>query len=199
VEPVVAAHVNADSDQLLDRYELPPGYARFTVGIGQVDATAGTAGLGPVYLLVAAYAARGRTKEAAGVVQKLISDHDGNIAPFPLIILCELYQKLGDWDEIIHLVAHFEITNTDDAGLVLRTYQAMAMANQSLDDAALEVLKDCLRSTKRNPGLLHAARYTRAQIYLKTGKKALAKRDFSRIYADDPDYLDTQAQLDRLA
>lgn len=188
LEPVVSTHVDPHEDQLLHRYELPDGYAGFDVQIGQLEATAGTHGEGPVYLLAAAYAKAGRLKEAAGVMQKLVAEHDPNdpIEPLPLIILCEIYQQLGDWDEIIHLVAHFNITNVDDGTLVLRSYQAMAMANNKLTDAALEVFKDCLRSTKRNPALLHTARYARAQLYKNTGRKALAKRELSRIYAEDP-------------
>jgi len=116
-----------------------------------------------------------------------------------VIVLCEIYQQLGDWDEIIHLVAHFNITNVDDRTLVLRSYQAIAMANSNLTDAALEVFKDCLRSTKRSPGLLHTARYARAQLYKSTGKKALAKRDLSRIYAEDPKtYAEIAAEIKEL-
>ena len=194
LEPVVSTHLDPHEEQLLHRYELPDGYGRFDVRIGQLQAAAGTIGEAPVYLLAAAYAQAGRLKEAAGVMQKLVAGHDPNdpIEPFPLIILCEIYQQLGDWDEIIHLVAHFHITNVDDGTLVLRSYQASAMANSNLTDAALEVFKDCLRSTKRNPGLLHTARYARAQLYKNTGKKALAKRDLSRIYAEDPE---TYAEL----
>ncbi len=200
LEPVVSTLIDSHEDQLLHRYELPPGYEAFDVEIGQLSASAGAFGQGPVYLLVAAYAALGRLKEAAGIMQKLVADHDADIAiaPFPLIILCEIYQQLGDWDETIHVVAHFNISNVDDGTLVLRSYQAAAMANSGLTDAALEVLKDCLRSAKRNPGLLHAARYARAQLYKNTGKKAYAKRDLSRIYAEDPDYLDVEAQLREL-
>jgi len=194
LEAVVSTHIDPHEDQLIHRYELPGEYARFDVQIGQLEAAGGTTGEGPVYLLAAAYAKASRLKEAAGVMQKLVAEHDPSdpIEPFPLIMLCEIYQQLGDWDEIIHLVAHFNITNIDDGTLVLRSYQAIAMANSDLTDAALEVFKDCLKSTKRNPGLLYTARYARAQLYKRMGKKALAKRDLSRIYAGDPE---TYAEL----
>jgi len=200
LEQVVSTHLDSHEDQLLNRYELPEGFGHFDVDIGQLQATGGAFGLGPVYLLVAAYAQAGRLKEAAGVMQKLVGDQNPTelVAPFPLIILCELYQRLGDWDEIIHLVGHFNITNVDDATLVLRSYQAMAMANSHLEEAALEVLKDCLRSKKRNPGLLQTALYTRAQIYKNAGKRALAKRDLSRIYAQNPNDTTIEAELREL-
>ncbi len=201
LEPVVSTHIDPHEDQLLHRYELPDGYARFDVQIGQLEATAGTTGEAPVYLLAAAYTKADRLKEAAGVMQKLVGEHDPQdpIEPFPLIILCEIYQQLCDRDEIIHLVGHFNITNVDDGTLVLRSYQAIAMANRNLTDAALEVFKDCLRSTKRNPGLLHTARYARAQLYKSTGKKVLARRDLSRIYAEDPEtYAELAAEIREL-
>jgi tetratricopeptide (TPR) repeat protein len=200
LDPVISTHGQVDHDPLLTRYELPDGYLRFDVPIGQHQAPGGTAGLGPVYLLVSAYASSGKTQQAAGVMQKLIADEPlDSVPPFVLIMLCALYQALGDWDEIIHLVGHFNITNVDDPTLVLRSYQAAAMANNDLNDAALEVLKDCLRSSKRDPGLLHAARYARAQIYLNTNKKALAKRDLSRIYSEDPNYHNIEQLLHELA
>lgn len=65
-----------------------------------------------------------------------------------------------------------------------------------MPDAALEAYKDALRSKKRSPGLLNRARYQRAKLYLDTGKKALAKRDLTRLYADDPNFEDV-AQLVR--
>lgn len=201
LEPVVSTHIDPHEDHLLHRYELPTGYGRFDVEIGQLQATAGTTGAEPVYLLAAAYATAGRLKEAAGVMQKLVAEHDPQqpVEPFPLIVLCEIYQQLGDWDEIIHLVAHFNVTNVDDGTLVLRSYQAVAMANSDLTDAALEVFKDCLRSTKRSPGMLHTARYARAQLYKSTGRKALAKRDLSRIYAEDPKtYAELAAEIKEL-
>lgn len=164
--------------------------------IQQLEATGGAHGLGPVFLLVSAYNQLGQTEQAAGVMQKLVADDESqNIMPFVLMVLCELYQAMDDWDEIIHPVGHFQITNIDDGTLILRTYQALAMANSGLDDAALETLKDCLRSTKRDPGLLRNARYSRAQIYLKTGKKAFAKRDLSRVFSEEPTYRDVEKLL----
>jgi tetratricopeptide (TPR) repeat protein len=172
------------------------GYDRFDVPIQQLEATGGAYGLGPVFLLVAAYDRLGQTKRAIGVLQKLVADLEtAHVPPFVLIVLCELYPALDDWDEIIHVVGHFQITNIDDATLILRTYQALAMANSGLDEAALQTFKDCLRSSGRDPGLLRTARYNRAQVYLKTGKKALARRDLSRVFSEDPTYRDTDQLL----
>jgi hypothetical protein len=176
LEPVISTHINPDEDQLLHRYELPAGDAQFDVDIGQLQAP-GAFGENPVYLLAAAYTQAGRVKEAIGVMQEIVTGKGPKPSePFPLIILCELYQQLGDWDEIIHLVAHFNVANIDDGTMVLRSYQALAMANSGLTDAALQVFEDCLKSSKRNQSLLHTIRHARAQLCANTGKKALANR-----------------------
>lgn len=49
LEAIVSAHVHPEEDQLLHRYEIPPGYKQFDVQIGQIGAGEGTDGLGPVY------------------------------------------------------------------------------------------------------------------------------------------------------
>ena len=74
LEPVVSTYSEVNHDPLLERYELPSGYRQFDVPIGQHQAPGGAVGLGPVYLLVSAYAALGQTKQAVGVMQKLIAD-----------------------------------------------------------------------------------------------------------------------------
>lgn len=87
------------------------------------------------------------------------------------------------------------VSNDDDVTLMLRLCQAEAMEAQDLPDAALEAYRDALKSKKRDPELLKDARYGRAQLYLRTGKRGMAKRDLGRLYADDPDYRDVQALL----
>jgi Tfp pilus assembly protein PilF len=62
-------------------------------------------------------------------------------------------------------------------------------------DAALEACRDCLRSKKRDPTLLKAARYGRGRLYLQTGKKAQGKKDLGAVYADDPKYEDVAGLL----
>jgi hypothetical protein len=127
LERVVGAQGGLDGDPLIERYELPAGYREFDVPIRGLDVPGGTVGLGPVFLLVSAYDALGRTKEAVGVMQKLVSHEELHaVPPFVLIILCELYQALEDWDEIMYLVGHAETAGTDDAALILRSYEARA-------------------------------------------------------------------------
>lgn len=195
LEEVVATHVEDDTHQLLDAYDVPGEYEFFDAPVGQHSAPGGLFGLEPFYTLVSAYVLAGQEEHAIGVLQKLIADPSSTLPMLPLVLLCELYHRAGDWDEIIHLATTFQIANEDDQTLMIREYVAVAMANKGLTDAALEVIKDCLRSKKRDPELLLAARYLRSTIYLNTGKRAAARRELSRIYAEDPSYRDTEELL----
>ena len=114
-----------------------------------------------------------------------------------LLFLCAMYMQADEWDEIVHATAGIE--NTDDITLTLRLWQALAMDSQDMPDAALEAYRDALKSQKRDPELLKQARYGRAKLYLKMGKKGMAKRDLGRLYGEDPDYEDVESLLRTLA
>ncbi len=136
-------------------------------------------------LLADAYARLDRVEEAIGVLQQ-VADLDDH--PYVVLQLCLLYQRVEDWDDLVHVAA--DVRNVDDLTLLIRLFQAEAMEEKGLDEAALEVYRDTLRSKKRDPEFLKVARYERAKLYCKLGKKAQATKDLSRIYADDPDYKD---------
>lgn len=90
------------------------------------------------------------------------------------------------------------LLNEDDVTLALRLMQVGAMEHKGLDEAAIEVYKDALRSSKRNGDLLTVARYQRAKTYLRLGNRRQALRDLNRLYADQPDYEDVGALLEEL-
>jgi Flp pilus assembly protein TadD len=80
--------------------------------------------------------------------------------------------------------------NEDDITLETRLFQARALRQRGMDDAALDALKDCLRSKKRDRDLLKEARYERGRLLLGRGKTAQAMKDLQQVYADDPRYRD---------
>jgi tetratricopeptide (TPR) repeat protein len=145
-------------------------------------------------VLAECYRATGRLQEAIGLVQQL---YEHKPDEHLLLMLCSMYRQARDWDEIVHITAG--TTNRDDLTLVLRIVQAEAMEKQGLPDAALEVYRDALKSKRRSPDLLKEARYGRASLYLRTGKRGMARRDLSRLYADDPEYKDVAQLLKTLA
>lgn len=167
-------HVSID----LDRISMP-------VPIGSMAAT---------MLLAECYARTGRLQEAIGLAQKLY-EHSGTEGL--LLFLCNMYVRGEDWDEIVHATAG--TSNENDLTLRLRLWQAEAMENQNLPDAAFEAYRDALKSKKRDSQLLKEARYSRAKLYMKVGKRAMAKRDLGRLYGEDPDYEDVAALLASLA
>jgi tetratricopeptide (TPR) repeat protein len=88
--------------------------------------------------------------------------------------LCDLYAEAGARVEIVDVAAGN--TNQDDVTLKVRLYQAQALLEQGVREAAMEAYPDALRSKKRSPDLLKEARYQRALLYLESGKRAHARK-----------------------
>jgi tetratricopeptide (TPR) repeat protein len=178
-------------DRLMARYggqliiDLVIGRIPFKIQVGSAAASV---------VLAECYRATGRLEEAIGLVQQLY-EHEPE--EHLLLILCSMYQQAGDWDEIVHVTAG--VANRGDLSLLLRIVQAEAMEKQGFPDAALEAYRDALKSKSRNPELLKEARYGRASLYLRTGKRGMARRDLSRLYADDPEYKDVSQLLQTLS
>ena len=74
-------------------------------------------------------------------------------------------------------------------------YRAAALHDRGLDEAALETLREALKSKKRDPEVIKLGRYLRASIYEEMGKKSRARQELERIYAMDPSYLDVGERL----
>lgn len=82
-----------------------------------------------------------------------------------------------------------ELDNDTPLHTVVMYYRAQALINQNLHSAALAVLTPALRRKKnRNPSLLREIRFLRAKVYEALGKKAQARKDRERIYAEDPSF-----------
>jgi tetratricopeptide (TPR) repeat protein len=138
--------------------------------------------------LVECYQAQGRTEEAIGILQQLA---EAEPSPALILSLCDLYAETEAWDEIVDAAAG--VANEDDITLEIRLLQARALREQGLDEAALGVYKDALRSKKRDPELLKDARYERGTLLLARGRTAQAMKDLQAVYADDPHHRDVAA------
>jgi tetratricopeptide (TPR) repeat protein len=141
--------------------------------------------------LAEVYQRDGRLDEAIGILQQLV---DLERVPALVLSLCDLYAEQQAWDEIVDVASGTR--NDDDITLGVRLFHAEALVQRGIDDGALEVYRDCLRSRKRDPELLKEARYGRALLYRKSGKKTQARKDLGVIYADDPHYRDVRALLE---
>jgi tetratricopeptide (TPR) repeat protein len=143
--------------------------------------------------LVEVYQQVDRTEEAIGVVQQLV---EADRRPATVLSLAELLAETTAWAEVVDLLAGTK--NEDDLSLNLCLLQAEGLEHQGHPDAALEVYKEALRARKRDPVLLTEARYGRGLLHKSMGKKAQAKKDLGRAYADDPTFRDVGAQLQAL-
>jgi tetratricopeptide (TPR) repeat protein len=141
--------------------------------------------LAAVLTLVECYQGNDRHEEAIGLLQQLV---ELDPAPALVLSLCDLYADTDAWDEIVDVAAGTR--NEDDISLQVRLFQAEALEHQGMNEAAIAAFKDALRSTKREPELLKAARYGRGRLYLQLGKRAQGRKDLERVYADDPGYRD---------
>lgn len=186
LERVVSSEVELP-DELMTKYRIG-GSLPLTIGHVEIEVpwTSAAAALA----LASAYESTGRVDEAIGVIQQLADTEDD---PVVLLALCDLYADTGAWDEIVDAAAGTK--NEDDLTLQLRLYQARALREQGMNEAALEAYKDALRSKKRDPDLLKEARYQRGKLLLEKGKRAQAMRDLQTVYADDPTYEDVAALI----
>ena len=175
-------------DELMAKY-VPE--ASLSVGVTAsvtVDVPLGT--LAAVLTLVECYQRNGRGEEAIGLLQQLVELHPDRVL---VLSLCDLYAETGAWDEIVDVAAGTR--NEDDVSLQIRLFQAQALEQQGMNDAAVEAYKDALSSTRRDAELLKAARYARGRLYLRMGKKAQGRKDLERVYADDPKFEDVAELL----
>lgn len=145
------------------------------------------------------YQAQGRLREAITILE--IAAEAMPDEPLLRLSLGELYVTVGEDDKAIHLLA--PIAATDDLTLACRVYYAQALWHKGLFDAALEVAEEELRRTAgRDPELLQDMRYIRALALEGKGQLAQARREWQRLYAQDPNYRDVAKRIgawDRLS
>ena len=86
--------------------------------------------------------------------------------------------------------------NETPVDTAIQLYRGRALAALGMPDAAIDVLTLANRRRKDRPdGLMHQIRYDRAVLYDQVGRKAQARREFERVYAEDPEFEDVAQQL----
>ncbi len=142
-------------------------------------------------MLAELYQEAGRLEEATRLIQQLAEEEPESL---PLkLSLCDLLTEDGDHEGVIE--AAVGIVNDSDQALACLLLKAKALSNLTMETAAISVLGNCLRKSKRDAELLKAARYDRAVLYAATGKVKQARKDRERLYSDDPKYRDVAELL----
>ena len=119
-------------------------------------------------------------RRAKQIAEELTADQISAIS------LSEIEVQLGEYDEVLSLTEN--IDNVDDSTAILLVFRAIALREKTLFDASKEVLKESLKSKKRNPDIIHKALFERAKTHIAEGSKAKAKSDLEKIIANDSDY-----------
>jgi Flp pilus assembly protein TadD len=162
----------------------------------EVDAHARPRERGTRLALVEIAQLTGDSAAAMRHVERLLAIEPGD--PVVLLSFAELTLD-GDADrpQLERVVAlSAEITNETPVETALLLYRGRALALLGLTDAAIDVFTLALRRRKdRAEGLLRQLRHERAVLYDEVGRKAQARRDLERVYAEDPGLEDVRERL----
>lgn len=115
---------------------------------------------------------------------------------YAAVSLAELYLAAGRYDDVVDLTNG--ITNDDASTALLCVLRGRALHELGHHDAALEALKQALRSKSRPAAIRHQALATRAETYLALGKRAQAIKDLERILGEDASDPSVRQRLEEL-
>jgi len=193
LERVVEGNIELP-DQLMQKY-IPAERVELGLTISitpRVSAFVEFSSLGAALLLAELYQRTNRLEEAIGLLQQLDAEGPDDVAL--KLSLCDLLYEDGD-DEAVVATA-VGVANDSDVGLACLHLKAKALTRQGLTDAAAETFSVCLKRTAgRDPDLLKEIRYDRAAFYESTGQTARARREWEKLYAEDPKYRDVAKRV----
>lgn len=162
----------------------------------EVDAHARPRERGTRLALVEIAQLNGDRTAAMRHIERLLAIEPGD--PVVLLSFAELTLD-GDADraQLERVVAlSAGIANETPVETALLLYRGRALAQLGLTDAAIGVFTLALRRRKdRADSLLCQLRYERAVLYDQVGRKAQARRELERVYAEDPGFEDVRERL----
>lgn len=145
--------------------------------------------------LVEALQLAGRPREAMAVLEEMLTSR-----PTDAVVLASLAELVLDGSDAAGAQRVVELTvavaNETPVHTAVLLYRGKALARLGMDQAAVKVWTDALRRTKdRSPELLREIRFQRADAYERLGRKAQARGEWERIYAEAPGYRDVGRRL----
>lgn len=147
--------------------------------------------------LVEIFQLQKRWEEAIVAFEKLLELQPED--PVVKLSLAELLMDAypGDkktYEKIVNLLQ--DVENETPIHTALLLYKARALKGLKLYDAAVETLKLALRRKKDRPEELRKTLlYERACLYETLGEKRKARKDFEKLYAQDPSFEDVAEKL----
>lgn len=102
------------------------------------------------------------------------------------VSLAELYTEQQRWADAVDLTSG--LTNEDEASTYLLVQRGIALREQGYPDAARESFKEALRVRSRPAELRQRTLIDRGLTYLSEGKRALARKDFEKVLAENSTY-----------
>ena len=163
----------------------------------EISAHAGPSGRAVLLGLVEVYQRLERWEMARDIAKTLGDRNPDDIVAklSQAELLLEMHpEDQATCEEVVRLAG--DVENESDLHAVLMLYKARALEGLGMLDGARNELTQALRKKKdRSDEVRRALRYERALIYEKKGRKARARGEFEKIYADDPDFEDVAQRL----
>ena len=141
--------------------------------------------------------AQKKTKEALACLKKIHNDDpDDVVVKLSMVeLICDAHpesKRLAK--QVVELIGN--VDNESSVHTALLLYKAHALRTLGLLTAARDELTAGLRKTKgRGDDLLRAIRFERACVYEDLGHATRARRDFEKVYAEDPRHEDVADRL----
>ena len=133
---------------------------------------------------------QGKFAEASQILTSLLQQRPGDllaIASLADLVLDGAPDDKGWLEAIIQHTANLK--NDSPLHTVLLYFRAVALHNLNLATPALETVNAALKTTAgRSPDLLLDLRALKAGLLDEEGKTALARKEWEKIYADNPSY-----------
>lgn len=139
----------------------------------------------------------GRPQEALTHLERLLALAPGDAVvrvSFAELVLAQPADDPALLQRIVAMTA--DVDNETPVHTALLLYRGRALASLGLDAAAQDVFTLALRRrADRPPALLHQLRYERALLHERQGRRAQARREFERLYAEAPGFADVRQRL----
>lgn len=150
---------------------------------------------GTLLALVEVYQLQGRSGDALIRLDQLLDLDKSD--PVVLLSFAELALDHPNPEQLRRIAElSASVENETPVHTALLLYRARALVSLGLPDAAIDVLTLALRRRKDRPDeLLRQVRYERALLYDGQRRQAQARREFERIYAEDPGFEDVAERL----